>query len=69
MKALLVKNDMWQCANGDQVRPEAGDPESQEWVRNHAKARFQIVGSLSRTISDGKIPRDVFVCVLAGSLL
>ena len=26
------------------------------------------VGSLSGAIPDGKIPRDVFVCALAGSL-
>ena len=32
------------------------------------KMRISVVESLSGAISDSEIPRDVFVCVLTGSL-
>lgn len=55
MEALLVKNDMWQYVNGTCVKPEvmAGNAASTEaarkWEQNDAKARSDIVLSISST--------------------
>lgn len=53
MEALLVKNDLWQYVNGTSVKPEAtvGDAASESatkaWEQNDAKARSDIILSIS----------------------
>ncbi|KMQ87943.1 retrovirus-related pol polyprotein from transposon tnt 1-94 [Lasius niger] len=55
MEALLVKNDLWQYVSGSSVKPEriAGNAASENtarmWEQNDAKARSDIVLSISST--------------------
>jgi len=51
MEAQLVKSDLWPYVNGNHLRPEAGDTESQiatdAWTKNDGKARSEIILSIS----------------------
>lgn len=55
MEALLVKNDLWQYVSGTSVKPEviAGNAVSENtarmWEQNDAKARSDIILSISST--------------------
>lgn len=55
MEALLVKNDLWQYVSGTSVKPEvipgntASENAARVWVQDDAKARSDIVLSISST--------------------
>jgi hypothetical protein len=52
MQAVLTKNDLWEYVNGGMVKPEPGENNAnaaniQEWTRNDAKARSDMILSIS----------------------
>lgn len=47
MEAILVKNDTWSYVDGTKVKPETGDTEIALWKNKDAKAKADIILSIS----------------------